>query len=378
MTKEEHIFILEWGQKHSQLLYLLFDEVGEPELIDGVSCESDGMLDGLPDNIELAAKTFSKLRKTLEEKYDIKIQTVFVLIRSGGKRSYVVKKPGPYLKAIKRGHFEPHHFNLPQLGELPHHTEPFDVYESANGEARVFAINATQRERIQQTLLDQDCFVESFLSLPRIGVKSRLQSCPGLMLGMFWENSIALASIEEELTYYREFPFSLQTMLQNISESLKLPINKAERVLNWIVLPPSAYNFDLEDAEFQQIYLSKDFAKTKNQVADELDRLAIMIKQDLEQAGALDLGFDQLYLFGEGSSLYRRFTFLRDIIPFEPAELPLPFKDNIDSNLKKDEFGHLIRLGAHAYHLRLENRRVMEKKEPFLIFKNWTRRLFGK
>ena len=374
---EEHIFILEWGQKYSRLLYVLFEQAGEIELIDGNHCESEGMDGGLPDDIQLASKTFENLRRPLEEKYDIKIQTLFVLLRSGGKRSYVVKNPAPYLRAIKRGHFEQRHFNLPQLGELPHHTEPFDVYES-DLEARVFAINSTQRERIQQALLDQDCFVESFLSLPRIGVKSREQKRPGLMLGMHWENSIALSSIEGDLTYYREFPFSLQSTLQNISEFLKISLEKSERVLAWIMTPPSAYNFDQEDAEFQQIYLSKDFASVKNQVADELDRLAIMIKQDLQQSGVWDVGFDQLHLFGEASPLFRRFTFLRDIIPLEPTDLPLSFKSKMEAHLKHDKFAHLVRLSEHSYHLRIKNRRVMEEGEPFRVLKNWTRRLLGK
>ena len=358
-------------------MYILFDELGKAELIDGVSCESEGMEHGLPADTDLAAQTFSKLKTPIEDRYDLKIQTLFVLVRCGGKRSYVVKNPEPYLKAIKRGHFEQRHFKLPQLGELPHHSEPFDVYES-DLEARVFAITSTQRERVQQALLEQDCFVEGFLSLPRIGVKAREQKRPGLMLGMHWENSIALASIDGEMTYYREFPFSIENTLQNISEGLKLPINKSERVLSWIMTPPSAYNFDLEDAEFQQIYLSESFAKVKNQVADELDRLAIMIKQDLENAGVWDLGFDQLYLFGEGSALYRRFTFLRDIIPLEPTPLPLAFKDKIEEGLSLDEFGHLMRLGNHSYHLRVQNRLDMEKDESFRTLKNWTRRLFGK
>jgi hypothetical protein len=346
-------------------------------MIEGSSCDSEGMLDGLPDTSELAAATFAKLRKPIEEKHDIKIQTLFVLLRCGGKRSYVVKNPTPYLKAIKRGHFEHHHFNLPQLGELPHHAEPFDVYES-DLEARVFAIHANQRELIQQALLDQDCFVESFLSLPRIGVKSREQQRPGLMLGMHWENSIVLSSIEDDLTYYREFPFSMQSTLKNIADSLGTTQEKAERVLSWIMTPPSAYNFDLADAEFQQIYLSQDFANVKNQVADELDRLAIMIKQDLEQAGVWEFGFDHLYLFGEASALYRRFTFLRDVIPLETSELPSLHKDKMEEPLEHDEFAHLIRLGQHGYHLRMENRRMMESGEPFRVLKNWTRRLLGK
>lgn len=374
---EEHIFILEWGQRRSRLLYLLYDSTGELELMEGTSCDSEGMMDGLPENTEQAAATFAKLRKPIEEKYDIKIQTLFVLLRCGGKRSYIVKNPAPYLKAIKRGHFEHHHFNLPQLGELPHHAEPFDVYES-DLEARVFAIHANQRELIQQALLEQDCFVESFLSLPRIGVKSREQKRPGLMLGMHWENSIVLSSIENDLTYYREFPFSLQNTLKNIASSLDISHEKAERVLGWIMTPPSAYSFDLADAEFQQIYLSQDFANVKNQVADELDRLAIMIKQDLEQAGVWEFGFDQLYLFGEGSALYRRFTFLRDVIPLEPTALPSLFEDKMEEPLEHDEFAHLIRLGGHGHHLRLENRRTMESGEPFRVLKNWTRRLLGK
>jgi hypothetical protein len=270
-------------------------------------------------------------------------------------------------------------FSSTHLKNIPVHCDLFDAFESESEAFRyAFALPARMREKLQHALLKINCFVEGFISLPRIGVKSRQHIRPGLILGIFQENSIAIASKGDDLPFYREFPFSLHLATEKICSRLHIPHERGRRILRWITNTPGVGEFDQAHQEDQALFLSKAFSQVKNDIADELDKLTISIRQKMEECGVWDLGFDHLYLFGEGQQFYHHFTFLRDNLPFEPMPLPLPHESSFEKDFPSQDFAPLVRLVDHALQRRKDHRLASNKENTMTQLKNWSRRFLAK
>jgi hypothetical protein len=381
---EEHLFILEWGDRIARLLYA-FCEFDKVISIDGFSEPSEGLEQGTPVDDELACSIIRKLIEQCQSKHQLQIQTLFILIKSGGKcdlksegrLAYRVPDIKPYLNFLEKERQGITPFSSAHLAVIPHHCDLFDAFDSQSEAFRhAFALPSRMREKIQHCLLKVDCFAEGFLSLPRIGVKARDQDHPGLVLGIFPENSVVMVAKGDDLIYYREFPFCLDLAISKVQQRLQITRERAERITQWITQTPNIEEFDQGHPEDQALYLSKDFVLVKNDIADELDHLTISIKDDLIHCDTWDLGFDRIYLLGEGQALYQHFTFLRDNLPFEPLPLPCPYQAQLQPQVSQVEFVALIRLIDRCLELRAGHRAALERGNSVTQFKKWARRLF--
>lgn len=378
LQPEEHLFILDWGDLYAKLLYACVTPQGV-QMIDGFVTESIKMSHGTPQDEDESIEAIRILIDQCQNKYDLNIQTLFVLVRSGGELAYPVPDARPYLDFLEKERQGYTPFSSAHLQHIPHHCDLFDAFESEFQAFRyAFALPSTMRERIQHSLLKAGCFVEGFLSLPRIGVKSRQHIRPGLILGIFQENSIVIASKGDDLPFYREFPFSLNLATEKICSRFKIPEDRGRRILRWITKTPDISEFDQAHPEDQTLFMSKEFSQVKNDIADELDKLTISIRQKMEESGVWDLGFDHLYLFGEGQQFYHHFTFLRDNLPFEPMSLPLAHQTSFAKGLNEQDFAPLIRLVDYSLQLRHGHRQSLIKDDTLTKLKKWSRRFLAR
>ena len=129
MSREEHIFVLEWGRHKTRLSYGRYSAEGDLELEDHAEMPCPHVRDGLPEDTDGASMVMSELLERLESRHQLKVQTVFCHLQSS-KLDYVpVRRPEDYL-AISR------HNNLPgtskrpypHRGELGDGREPVDIY----------------------------------------------------------------------------------------------------------------------------------------------------------------------------------------------------------------------------------------------------------
>ena len=375
---EEHIFILEWGDECARLLYA-FCQSGKIIRIDGFSEPSKGVQNGVPIEEELASNTIRKLLDQCQNKYQLQIQTIFILIKSGGKLAYRVPDIKPYAHFLEKEKQGTTPFSNAHLSGIPHHCDLFDAFDSDYDAFRyAFALPATMREKIQHSLIKADCFAEGFLSLPRIGVKSRDQSHPGLVLGIFSENSVLMVSKGNDLVFYREFPFCLNLAIEKVQNHLQINKERAQRMIQWITRTPNIVEFDQGHPEDQALYMSKGFDLVKDDIRSELDHLTISIRDDLINCGTWELGFDNIYLLGEGQTFYHHFTFLRDTLPFEPLPLPIPFQEQLRSGFQPQEFVALIRLVDTCIEMRAGHRLALERGSSVTRIKKWLRRLLAR
>ena len=378
LEKEEHIFILEWGDEWARLLYALCHQ-GKVLHLDGFCEPSLGVQNGVPVNDESASATIRKLIQQCQSKYHLLIQTVFVLVKSGGKLAYRVPEAKPYLHFLEKERQGSTPISNAHLKGIPHHCDLFDAFDSEEDAFRyAFALPSSMRENIQHSLIKANCFAEGFLSLPRIGTKARHHDHPGLVLGIFYENSVMMVSKGDDLVFYREFPFCLSMALEKIQSRLGISKERAQRMIRWITNPPNAAEFDQGHPDDQALYMSKDFSLVKNDISDELDHLAVSIRDDLTHCGTSELGFDNIYLLGEGQAFYHHFTFLRDILPYEPQHLPLPYKEQLAENFDAKEFVALVRLVETCLQRRLGHRIAIETGNSAFRARNWIRRLFAR
>ena len=377
LEQEEHIFILEWGDEWARLLYALCQH-GKVLHVDGFRERSCGVQNGVPMDEELASATIRKLMEQCQTKYHLLIQTIFVLIKSGGKLAYRVPEAKPYLNFLEKERQGTTPISSAHLKGIPHHCDLFDAFDSEDDAFRyAFALPSSMRENIQHSLIKADCFAEGFLSLPRIGAKARSQNHPGLVLGIFYENSIMMVSKGNDLVFYREFPFCLSMAIEKIQNRLQINKDRAQRMIQWITNPPNAAEFDQGHPDDQALFMSKDFGLVKDDIADELDHLAISIRDDLIHCGTWELGFDNIYLLGEGQAFYHHFTFLRDILPFEPLPLPVPHREQFAEGFQAEEFAALIRLIETSLQLRTGHRIAIAASASNLP-KKWLDRLIGR
>lgn len=374
---EELIFILDWGEACARLLYARVVE-GEVVEIDGVVRASEAIVGGVPRDEELAAQTLMELAEHFKVHHELVLQTLFVLVKTGAQLAYRVNDARIYLDYLDRERGGTTPFSPPGH-EIPHHCDLFDAFESETDAFRyAFALPSSMREAIQHSLLKANCFVEGFVSLPRIGVKSRQRIQPGLILGVFQESSIVMAANGDDLPFYQEFPFSLNMVVEKIRKRFSIPKDRADRLLQWVIRPPNSEEFNSGHPEDQQLYFSPNFKQLTNDIADELDRLAVAIRQNMEDCGAWDLGFDHVYLLGEGRPFYHHFTFLRDTLPLEPLELPIPYAEALSETAREPEFAPLVRLIDHCLHLRGLHRKAQQAGSPLDRMKSWGRRLVGR
>jgi hypothetical protein len=380
LNPEEHLFILELGDESIRLLYAKLS-AGEVVVMDGFSAESKGIEGGVPTDIKAVVETMKPLIQLCEKKHELQVQTMYVLIKSSPENDLAqrVSQAKPYLDFLDRERRGLKTFSNAHLNKIAHHSDLFDAFDSESEAFRyAFALPSRMREAIHESLVELGCFVEGFLSLPRIGVKSRAQMHPGLVLGIFPENSIVMAAMGDDLPFYRELPFGLNAAVEKVQQRLDIDRAHARRILDWVTEPPSIDTFDQGHPEDQTLYFSEKFNQLKNDIADDLDRLTLSIRQDMEHSGVWDLGFDRLYLLGEGRRFYNHFTFLRDNLPFEPHALPIPHLDAaVEGTWVHEDFAPLIRLVDYATSQRAGHRASQERDDFITQFKTWTRRVLG-
>jgi hypothetical protein len=380
LQSEEYLFVLEIGDESIRLLYAKWEE-GEVAMVDGFLSESKGVEGGVPKDIALVSDVICSLVRLCENKHELKIQTMFVLIKSSPKNNLAhrVSQAQPYLEFLERERKGLRTFSSAHLHNIAHHSDLFDAFDSKSEAFRyAFALPLSMREAIRESLIEAGCFVEDFLSLPRIGVKSRSQIHPGLMLGIFPENSVVMAAMGDDLPFYRELPFGLNLAVERVQHRLGVDRSQARHILDWVTEPPTIKTLAQGNNEDQNLYFSDEFKQLKNDLSDELDRLTLSIRQDMEHSGVWDLGFDRLYLMGEGKRFYKHFSFLRDNLPFDPHPLPVPhrqaFVEGFDGH---EDFAPLIRLVDYAVQLRSGHRKAQQREGFFVQFRQWARRILG-
>ena len=376
IPKEEHLFILDWGDAAAHLLYAHVAD-GKVALIDSVSRPSLGVEDGVPRDERQASKTIKELLKYYETIHQLQVQTLFVLVKSGGRLAHRVKDVGPYQNYLEK-HRQGNPPSIPpNLQEIPHLYDPFDAFASESEAFRyVFALPPGMREIIQEALFEVECFVEGFISLPRIGVKSRSRIQPGLVLGIFHEISIAMAANGDDLPFYREFRFSTRMIQERICENLKIPMERASRLLKWVIETPNPVEFSSAHPEDRDFFMSSNFKKVINDTGSEMEKLCLALRQDMKECGAWDLGFDHIYLLGQGRNLFQSFAFLGDILPFYPLDLPLVHSEQLTPPARDPELAPMVRLVDHCLHLREQRRQGMSHEGKGPPLKNWLGKIF--
>ena len=287
LEREEHLFLLELGDEWTRLLYAKL-ELGMVVLLDGFCEVSCGVESGVPVDVKATSEVLRGLFRQCERKHELQIQTLYVLIKSSPSNdiAHRVTQAQPYLEFLDRERRGLKTFSNAHLNKIAFHSDLFDAFDSEHEAFRyAFALPSRMREAIHDSLIGVECFVEGFLSLPRIGVKSRTQMHPGLVLGIFAENSIVMAAMGDDLPFYRELPFGLNKMVEKVAQRFELDRNRARRVLSWVINPPTVGTFDLGRPEDEGIYFSEKFSQLRNDIADELERLTMSIRQDMENSG---------------------------------------------------------------------------------------------
>lgn len=377
-SEEEHLFILDWGDASAHLLYAHIVK-GKVSLIDAVSRASHGVQDGVPTDEGKASETIRQLLKYYETVHRLQVQTLFVLVKTGGGRlAHRVKDVQPYQDYLEK-HREGNPPSIPpNLREVPHTSDPFDAFASESEAFRyVFALPSDIREIIQEALFKVECFVEGFISLPRIGVKSRSRIQPGLILGIFHEISIAMASNGDDLPFYKEFRFSTKIIQERIRDNLDIPMDRAARLLKWVMRTPDSEEFSSAHPEDREFFMSSGFKDVIRDTGAELEKLCLALRQDMMDCGAWDLGFDHIYLLGQGRNLFQSFASLGDILPFQPLDLPLIHSDQLTSRARDPELTPMVRLVDHCLSLRTLRRKGMNSQEKASPIRQWTERFLG-
>lgn len=375
---EENIFILEWGSRQLRVLYGHYKS-GRLIRIEGKEVSAKGMSQEGPFDQALAEESLQEVINHFEEDYDLKIQTFFCVVKGKGRRVFKIQNAAHYQRYLNEIFLSEGKTSLPKSGEIPTHCELYDVYDAEDEELRrAFAIPVSQRESIQKALLQQECFIESFVSVPRL-VEPILKTDPlALFIEIDDEETYVYLRKGESLTFYQEFPFSVEGILKSVQEKWNFDETQALKILEWIVVPPTVDNLDWDQEEVTELYMDERFAKVKNYVADELDHLAIHIRQNLEDAGILEMGLKKAYIYGRGYQLFRSFTFIRDILPFEWYELPKTNRHQTVGRIPLDRFAPLLNWLPFCYEKRLQHRMYLEKQAKGHPWQEWARRLLGR
>ncbi|MBF0198796.1 MAG: hypothetical protein HQL32_13860 [Planctomycetes bacterium] len=373
---EEHIAILDKGENDDKILYANYDESGRVVVIDAFRQKR---ADVIKEGGVLEKETpLIHLLKRVEEKYQIKLQTVFCVARGDGRHSYMIDDISPYAKFVEESSLDSGKFSSLSPGKIPLHSEVFDAYKSSQSKLnRVFAVPSNIREDLQNQLIQHECFVESFVALPRMRVAGTNLGGAALILGIEDESCYALVMDDQDLYFYRKLPFSISMMVRQLCDKHGLLAHQVRRMLYWILNPTELGLFQKGDDDQEIKKLHKLFPKIRDEVADELERMTIGLKQHLVECGLWEVGMKKFYLYGEYQQIFKKFTFLRDLIPLDVEALQCvkewPAAKGVDCMI----FGHLLALLDHCYERRLMMRKDLANKTAPHYLREWCRRFLG-
>lgn len=356
MAKEEHIFILEWGEGRTRLLYCLFDNEGRLCLADGAEAPSAGVRDGLPEDDSAAARVLGKLASELEERHQLKIQTLFCWIRGQALSRQKVTETATYneLRTRKNGYS-----TRARQDGFAEYLELVDVFGSESPEERcVFTVPGLRFQILEKTLLERGFFLEEMISFPRTGMAGGCGSTPAqgaeLMLGILDDCSCMAVVRGDSVLDYEAFGLSTLSLAAGLSERIGISAEQAMQVLFLSVKTAmdDAQGWEESMLDFRHI-MDRNLSSVREYVADELEKLAGSARQGLERRGLMSALSGRIFVFGEGSRLYSHFAFLRDILPMEAHEFradPVLLPDASG----RQSFSHLLRLAPYC----LERRRL--------------------
>jgi hypothetical protein len=378
MEKNENIFILEWGYSKVKLVYSVIDGADQVVRVDVKCCDNDGSSLDNEKDLSRVEKILNKLLDYFEKKYNLKIQTLYLLYRGYGCVVRHVKEKQPYEEFLEqRDKKNPKLKNLPER-ELPLHCDLFSVFDkfskSSETEGIAFAIHSNERDMIQKALLQRECFIEGFISWSSL-IKEGMNQ---VFLNLDEDGSILFSSYDNKLASYREFDFSLNTLRDEIVDKINLEKEQALKCIRWVIRPPS-----VEDKEYYKnadadLFRSEEFGNTRNLIADELEHFMIAVRQHLEECGIWDQGIKNLVLLGEGGSLISRYTFIKEILPFSFQLLNQKYSQFFEEKKDLSEFSVLFHLLPACYSRRVELRKRIEESQKKYSLRDWSRRILGR
>lgn len=376
---DERIFILNWESHTVALIYAVYNTEGRVIVIDAFKIENDGSL--LIDENEIE-RNAGKLRECLayfEEKYSLKIQTLYLLFSGKGFIYNQIDDRRAYeklLDSVHKGDFKNPKMPTP---EMPLHCELFKVYEKYHPSSNqfpgyAFAVAASERDVMQKTFLEAECFIEGFIdwtSLFQTDINK-------VVIALNYDSSIIFAHVSGGVALYRENLFSLSSILEKICLENDVEIAKAKKMLQWTISPPSISDESFYKDEESSLFTSETFTKTREIISDELEHFFISQKQTLEDTGVWEQGLERLILIGEGAPLIMRYTFLYEIIKIHPQIVAPKYKDITHNKFDEQDYLPLSLALKPAYEHRKVLREQLERQNKNLSLKSWVRRILGR
>ncbi len=378
MEQNENIFILEWGYSKVKLVYSVIDGEGNMIKVDVKCCDNDGSSLDCEKKINKVEEILNNLLDFFAKKYNLKIQTLYLLYRGRGCIVRTVKHKNLYEDFLEQRDKKTIKLkNLPEH-ELPLHCELFGVYDkfskTSETEGIVFAIHSNERDIVQKALLQRECFIEGFIAWSSLIKKGMNQ----IFLNLDEDGSILFSSYEDKLASYKEFDFSLNTLRDEIVNKINLEKGQALKCIRWVISPPS-----IEDEEYYKdvdadLFRSEEFGNTRNLIADELEHFMIAVRQHLEECGIWDQGIKNLVLIGEGGSLISRYTFIREILPFSFQLLSQKYNQFFSGKKDLSDYLVLFHLLPACYSRRIELRKRIGESQKKYSLRDWSRRILGR
>ncbi len=288
---------------------------------------SRGVRAGLPCGEQESGAVLRQLLAPIEERHQIKPQTVFCWLRGSQVHFQRTRAAAAYRRAQESHHplLDVPRLNFP-IGELPAHHEPVEVFEDAEGGAGcVFSLPLQDHQILEKSLLNQGLFPEDFLTFATlVHPLGRARTGPQALLGLYEENSVLLVFSGSAVLHLCQLDFSLAALAKTLAERWQLKPEQGRAVLD-LAVPTAFLNTGRWKERLELLpVLDAHLGEIKDFLADEFERLAHLLRAELETAGQLKAIRHPLLLTGEGARLYASFAFLRDVLPLEPEVLTAP------------------------------------------------------
>lgn len=367
--------MLEWGTRFARLLYSRRDGEGRRVLVDGVEAAADGTEEGLPADEERAGAVLGRLVGELESRHKLRVQTLYCWLRGPALQRLTVAGAAAY----QRRKDQPKDYRpWARLDGIPEHLELVDVFPARTGEGgSVLLMSGARLQALEKPLCARGLFLEEAVSFPVAGLDGSPAGRPVLLLGLFDDCSCAALLLGGELLHYQVLPFSVLASASAVAADLGLPLEQALELLPLAVLPPAGILPGAQErlVRHRQVLESGGADAVRDILARDLEGLANGLRQGLGDAGLWAGLPDEIIVLGEGRPLYRHFAFLRDILPFEPAD-PRREEPDLPDEERRDAFRGLLSVEPWCFGRRRLHRRHFDGPDDG-SWKGMLRRVIG-
>lgn len=342
LKDQEHVVLLDFSDKRSLLLHACFDEDGDVCELTHESLPSKGIKNNKIQDSAACLEVVRELIVNLEQSAQIKIQTLFIVLRWPLLSAYKIESAEPYTRILDEDRISTPMVSLP-VGEVPAHMEVVKVLDDESPSCRwAFAADAQSLENTQQLCAEAGVFIESWLTPTEAFIPPRKEEAWAPILELQSEGATCRVFSEESLMFSYDHSFSTSAIQTEIIRRFSLNRESSLEVLEYAV---GKRTFDTLHWDIKEIdmILKEKIHEVREIIEEELERMAGVLESQLKFNDLYDRLSKKMYVYGETSHLYFYFTFLRDILPCSPEKIYAPFHEWFKSH-PPDDLAGLLRL----------------------------------